>query len=576
MYSIKQLKLYPYNFLTLLAAGILFNTNVQSQTYTTYTTYSQGANYGYGGHYVQPVVTKTYTLNSSGYTSPQSNYNYGSGNSGSSSSYTPSYSSGSSTYLYRSRWERKLEKNKQKELLATQAQELAAKQWYEKAEAVMKQYKEGNFYEAEKIRRSFNSWAPSGVGDIVKFIEYDPNGYRPEDLSGHPFQIKYENKFHYISMMLMGELAQYENVVEYYGIHFTESTYSGKDDAQGHSIYNHKYNHNEQTAKLIQIFKDFTYPEILKLESIYIEALKQDSGKVAAQKYWTAVSNYYVPYIKQKVTDRDEKSRCYNTIAMVQLQLGLTQDALKYFDKQLALSLGDKMLQFTVLQNIIDYSAIARQNDTATLNYCLKGLNSLLESDSIKADKNITYVINYNKAILLMGLNDNRAAYQALNEQSSLPQANDFPHKFLKARLLLNMDSSRQCSDLTNEMVMNMKDLTPLQSAELGNILAEWGMKYAGQYAEAEKEYSSAILFVPDNWSYPLRLAQIYAYQGKDKEAIALLENTILENPDEFPLYIELGNEYMKTGKTKKAKENYLLARAKGAVLNNEAAALIK
>jgi tetratricopeptide (TPR) repeat protein len=237
-----------------------------------------------------------------------------------------------------------------------------------------------------------------------------------------------------------------------------------------------------------------------------------------------------VPYIKGKVTDLKEKSRCYNNIAMVQLQLGLTEDAVKYFDKQLNLTPDDYLLRFTVLQNIVDFTNTSLQNDTAAMAYCLRGLNYLLTLDPVRTDKELTYTINFDKVILLMGVKNYKDAYSVLKSSGMANQQNNFTHWLLESRLYLEIDSTPSFISLTQKMAHNMEKITPLQSAEFGTLLAEWGMKYANKYAEAEKEYNEAIVLFPSDWTYALRLAQIYEHQSKDNEAFALLELIILMN----------------------------------------------
>lgn len=566
MKKLSRLLLYNWCFNTLAIAMCLSNLSYGQ----SYSISSKGANYGNGGAYNAPTVTKQYIMPS--YNAPKSVSSFGTSQSGSS---TSSYSGSSSSYsygssaVYRSKWQQKYDKYNKKELALTKAKEVAAKEWKTNADKVILNYNAGKFFEAEKIRRSFPNYAPDGVGDIIKYENPDPNGYDPSMYLGKPFQDEYENRFQFICLLLMGELKEYNEIIEYYQNHFVEIKYD-----RNYRPISYTYNHQEQTPALVKKFQNFTYPEILQLESVYIEALKQKSGKIAARKYWTAVSNYYVPYIKGKVTDLKEKSRCYNNIAMVQLQLGLTEDAVKYFDKQLSLTPNDYLVRFTVLQNIVDYTNTSLQNDTAAIAYCLKGLNYLLTLAPVKTDKELTYTINFDKVILLMGLKNYQEACSVLKSSGTTAQQNNFTYWLLESRLYLEIDSIDSFLSLTQKMAHNLENITPLQSAEFGTLLAEWGMKYANQYARAENEYNQAIALFPSDWTYSLRLAQIYEHQNKDNEAIELLENLIIDNPDEFPLYLQLGDQYVKKGKTKKAKEQYFLALAKGAILSNEAAAI--
>lgn len=57
---------------------LLWTAVTQSLGAQTYTVTSQGKNYGNGGAYVAPIVTKTYTVKSPIYSAPASNTNYNS------------------------------------------------------------------------------------------------------------------------------------------------------------------------------------------------------------------------------------------------------------------------------------------------------------------------------------------------------------------------------------------------------------------------------------------------------------------------------------------------------------------
>jgi tetratricopeptide (TPR) repeat protein len=562
----------------LLLMPLLFFSNRLFCQGTPYHSYSQGSNYGNGPQYVAPIVTTTWNFNYTTYTPPVV-YSYGNGNGGSQTGgqyySTSGYGSGG-PYLYRNTWLLKYEQRQREELLKIKAIEVAAKAWKEKADEVMLQYSKGNFLEAEKIRRSFSFLAPEGVGDIVKLEDPDPNLHDRSMLLGYPFQKKYENRYAYVEILLMAELKEYAHVKEYYEMFFTESEIIKFNRAPTPNVYKYTYNWQEQTPKLIEIFKDFTYPEILKLESAYIEALKHESGKPAARKYWTEVSNFYVPYIKAKVTDTMERSRCFNNIAMVQLQLGLIQDAITNFKKQLILTPNNYQAQFSVLQNIVEYAMAGQQKDSSVMQYCLDGFNHILNNEAARADKDFIYAVNYNKAVVLITMNDNKNAYKVLFSQKYIPARNSFSHQNLQAQVLVNLDSFNRFNELTAEMVHRYSEQSDTQRTVFGNMLAEFLLKGANEYEQAEKNYLQAMELMPSNWAYPLRLAEIYAHQNKDKEAITLLGNTINNFPDEYQLYLELADEYLKTKQTKKAKANYRLAVEKGAEVSPEINKLIE
>ena len=67
-----------------------------------------------------------------------------------------------------------------------------------------------------------------------------------------------------------------------------------------------------------------------------------------------------------------------------------------------------------------------------------------------------------------------------------------------------------------------------------------------------------------------MRLAEIYYNLNNSAKSISILNKTILDNEDEYQLYVVLADILRKTGQSKKAKENYILAKNKGAFLQDD------
>ena len=588
-----------------------------------YNTYSQGPSYGNGGAYVAPIVTKTYITN---YT----NTYYGTQNSGrtaaTAGSVTVSYNTSASSrnIFYRSSWSRRIDRFQRKQLSIAREKAIEAKAWKNQADEVLSYHKLGNSLKAEEIRRSIYMTPPPSLGGYLRDNYPDPSIHY---YSIREYELKYTRAYHFVCIQLLAELKNYKGVLEFYHKSFSQGTLKGSYKYKEYydlNDYNYIYNHQEQTDYLIKCFKDFSYPDILKLESLVLEALTHESGIHEARKRWTAISEFYLPYIKSKVTDKNEKSLCYNIIAMVQLQLGRSEEAVSYFKKQLALSPGDEILHFSVYQNIVEFLLSSSQKNDQLIHYCLDGLDKLLGQAVLKKHSpELIYFIKYNTATLLLVSKDLQKAEEVVNSQQDISNKNKFSHNLLKASILIqlinklgiqyllptegeqrkklfptNTPAQRQVFDSlyiagyfdnkgpdymqlifnkTQELTKVKKDLfdeaTSFSSlserVEMDVVLAEEQV-LKKDYEGASLSYELIAGFSEDNWPYLMRLAEIYYNLNNSAKSISILNKTILDNEDEYQLYVVLADILRKTGQSKKAKENYILAKNKGAFLQDD------
>jgi len=573
----------------------------------TYNTYYQGGNNNSGGAYVAPLITRTYTFKSNTFTpapayTPATVNNYSSG-----ASYSSGSSSSGETILYRSRWSRRADRLYAAHQEKIQQQNIKAQEWANQTKTVMRHFAAGKLEEAEKIRRSVWGIAPIGAAPIIKAANIDLLG--PGMFSEYAYEFKYVKMYNYTCLLLLLELKAYKEAEQHYRDYFTDGN---------------TFNHQEQTERLVKIFNTFTYPEIFQLESAYIEALEHVKGRAVAQKHWMAVSNFYVPYIDAKITDLTQKSRCYNTLAMVQFQLGLGNDAVKYFKKQFKVNPDDYLARFTVLQNIVEYTLNSKVNDTTVTRFCLDEFNNLLNSSAALKNPELTFSINYNKACLLLAVGRPEEAEAAINSQVHVEAHNNFPLLILKANILMKalakplpdseleikereldnytaaqrrefdsllgagaFDNGQAARTLrfkrTDEQFAIMQQITDLypsltkeQLLEAKIYSAEYYVQNFIDYEMAKSGYEMIIMSESIKWPYQLRIAEINVLGKKYSEAVDLLKKTIAENPEEYSLYLVLADIYRTNlNNPKEAKANYKLALEKGALLSSEVSAFI-
>jgi Flp pilus assembly protein TadD len=84
------------------------------------------------------------------------------------------------------------------------------------------------------------------------------------------------------------------------------------------------------------------------------------------------------------------------------------------------------------------------------------------------------------------------------------------------------------------------------------------------KYASAESAYRRATLLNPDNTDWQLGLARTLLAQQKTKEAAALLDELIQEDPEKPDYWFHQANAYLELGETRKAANNYEIVRRMG------------
>ena len=108
------------------------------------------------------------------------------------------------------------------------------------------------------------------------------------------------------------------------------------------------------------------------------------------------------------------------------------------------------------------------------------------------------------------------------------------------------------------------------KSLELGDVDAKtYGMlgychQFAGRLLSAESAFRMAMISEPENEDWKMLLTQTLLGQGRYSEALNMVEEMLLEDPDNMNLWLAQANSYMGVGENIKAATNFEIVRRMG------------